>query len=81
MNNGDRVTQKNLFDVMTRIEGKIDRLEDKTDKRLCKVEDRSDDLDRRLANMEGKASVAGGIAGSIAGLVGNLVLELIKRGV
>jgi hypothetical protein len=79
MTNGDRVTQKDLMSAIVRIEGKIDRLEDKTDKRLCKVEDRSDELDRRLAHMEGKASVAGSVAGAVAGLVTGLLSEFIRR--
>lgn len=72
MNNGERVTLREVYDI-------LNRLEDKMDKRLSSVEGRSDDLDRRLAHMEGKASVAGSVAGAVAGLVTGLLSEFIRR--
>lgn len=76
---GAEVTQKDLMAIITRIEGNIDRLEDKTDKKLCRVEDKGDDIERRLSTLEGKASVTGGIAGSITRIVGSLVLEAPQK--
>lgn len=63
---------KDVYDVVSRLEKKVDERTEKTDARI-------DWVDSRLSNLEGKATVWGSVGGAIAGVVGSIVTNLLFK--
>lgn len=72
MAKGDGATIREVYDIVERIETKLDR-------RITGIENNVDGLDKRLANFEGKASILAIVWSSIVSMAGIFVGSFIKH--